>query len=97
VCNNRPRHTERAEDVSQLGGIDEALSLAVIGLERFHEVGERTRVRLATHSLVDRQNLFKPVLLFACIHVRYDTRCYFNVRSKKAEMSQLNLPHGTNN
>ena len=28
--------------------------------------------------------------------VRYDTRCYFNVRSK-ADMSQLNLPHGTNN
>ena len=25
---------------------------------------------------------------------RYDTRCYFNVRSK-ANMSQLNLPHGT--
>ena len=25
--------------------------------------------------------------------VRYDTRCYFNVRSK-ADMSQLNLPHG---
>jgi len=28
--------------------------------------------------------------------VRYDTRCYFNVRSK-ADMSQLNLPHGTYN
>jgi len=27
---------------------------------------------------------------------RYDTRCYFNVRSK-ANMSQLNLPHGTDN
>jgi len=27
---------------------------------------------------------------------KYDTRCYFNVRSK-ANMSQLNLPHGTNN
>jgi len=26
--------------------------------------------------------------------LRYDTRCYFNVRSK-ANMSQLNLPHGT--
>jgi len=26
--------------------------------------------------------------------VRYDTRCYFNVRSK-ADISQLNLPHGT--
>ena len=25
--------------------------------------------------------------------VRYDTRCYFNVRSK-ADVSQLNLPHG---
>ena len=24
--------------------------------------------------------------------IRYDTRCYFNVRSK-ADMSQLNLPH----
>jgi len=28
--------------------------------------------------------------------MRYDTRCYFNVRSK-ADMSQLNLPHGTDN
>ena len=25
---------------------------------------------------------------------RYDTRCYFNVRSK-ADISQLSLPHGT--
>jgi len=25
--------------------------------------------------------------------LRYDTRCHFNVRSK-ANMSQLNLPHG---
>ena len=28
--------------------------------------------------------------------IRYETRCYFNVRSK-AIMSQLNLPHGTDN
>ena len=26
--------------------------------------------------------------------IRYDTRCHFNVRSK-ADTSQLNLPHGT--
>jgi len=32
----------------------------------------------------------------ACSWLRYDTRCYFNVRSK-ANMSQLNLPHGTDN
>ena len=25
--------------------------------------------------------------------IRYDTKCYFNVRSK-ADISQLNLPHG---
>jgi len=30
------------------------------------------------------------------IIVRYDTRCYFNVRSK-ADMSQLNLPHENDN
>jgi len=28
--------------------------------------------------------------------IRYDTRCYFNVRSK-ADISQLNLPHRTDN
>ena len=28
-----------------------------------------------------------------CDTMRYDTRCYFNVRSK-ANMSQLNIPHG---
>ena len=28
--------------------------------------------------------------------IRYDTRCYFNVRSK-ANMSRLNLTHGTDN
>ena len=28
--------------------------------------------------------------------IRYDTRCYFNVRSK-VDMSRLNLPHGNDN
>ena len=28
--------------------------------------------------------------------LRYDMRCYFNVCSK-ADISQLNLPHGTDN
>jgi len=32
-----------------------------------------------------------------CVYAAaYDTRCYFNVRSK-ADISQLNLPHGTDN
>ena len=33
------------------------------------------------------------LVLFLVVTIRYDTRCYFNVRSK-ADMSQLNLPHG---
>ena len=28
--------------------------------------------------------------------IRYDTKCYFNVRSK-ADMNRLNLPHGEDN
>ena len=36
------------------------------------------------------------ILLVQRFTIRYDTRCYFNVRSK-ANMSQLNLPHGTDN
>jgi len=36
------------------------------------------------------------VLVPVRITMRYDTRCYFNVRSK-ADMSQLNLPHGNDN
>jgi len=34
--------------------------------------------------------------VFTGAAIRYDTRCYFNVRSK-ADISQLNLPHGTDN
>jgi len=36
------------------------------------------------------------VLVPVRITMRYDTRCYFNVRSK-ADMSQLNLPHRNDN
>ena len=38
----------------------------------------------------------RAVVKFLSPKLRYDTRCYFNVRSK-ADMSQLNLTHGTNN
>ena len=47
------------------------------------------------------QRLWSYDLMALCKYVdnnniRYDTRCYFNVQSK-ADMSQLNLPHGTKN
>ena len=44
--------------------------------------------------MLDRLCLdFFPILEQA---IRYDTKCYFNVRLK-ADVSQLNLPHGTKN
>jgi len=42
------------------------------------------------------QNIVMSVSVCVCDTIRYDTRCYFNVRSK-ADISQLNLPHGTDN
>jgi len=44
-------------------------------------------------SMVDLGVRFDNNLTFT---IRYDTRCYFNVHSK-ADISQLNLPHGTDN
>ena len=44
-------------------------------------------------------NVIVIVIIIAPVRydtIRYDTRCYFNVRSK-ADISQLNLPHGTDN
>jgi len=37
---------------------------------------------------------WKQLGYFRAKYIRYDTRCYFNVRSK-VDISQLNLPHGT--
>jgi len=48
------------------------------------------------HSLSVASVKSRLVLLFWYDTIRYDTRWYFNVRSK-ADKSQLNLPHGTDN
>ena len=49
----------------------------------------------ANVSAADRAKQYKKSEVFEDT-IRYDTRCYFNVRSK-ADISQLNLPHGTDN
>jgi len=54
------------------------------------------RLKSFTNLLISRRS-DKSYMRFdhVCVHtIRYDTRCYFNVRSK-ADISQLNLPHGT--
>ena len=42
------------------------------------------------------KNLHKLVVILASVTIRYDTRCYFKVRSK-AGMSQLSLSHALSN
>jgi len=53
-----------------------------------HNIGRRQCMRSDIANVVNSVRPFKFSL--------YDTRCYFNVRSK-ADISQLNLPHGTDN
>jgi len=54
---------------------------------------------LSTFRRLLKRFLFKlqyPDIIYWHHPTGYDTRCYFNVRLK-ADMSQLNLPHGNNN
>ena len=59
------------------------------------------RVRSANMTDCEKLLLIELVLKYASVvdntlRYDYDTRCYFNVRLK-ADISQLNLPHGTDN
>ena len=51
-----------------------------------------------THPHIHRRiaQIYWSYRTLAVPRTLYDTRCYCNVRST-ADMSQLNLPHGTNN
>ena len=54
----------------------------------------RKKSDIAEHKC-DKSHV-SPTVSNIRMKLRYDTRCYFNVRSK-ADISQLNLPHGTDN
>ena len=49
-----------------------------------------------SQPLLAKKHQLDHTVAIASTTIRYDTRCYFNVRSK-ADISQLNLPHGTDN
>jgi len=51
------------------------------------------QVKTAFNS--DNYRVVRHTIFWNTVYTGYDTRCYFNVRSK-ADTSQLNLPHGTN-
>jgi len=55
----------------------------------------RAKMQIVKSSRTDVGVYCIVVRLTAYDTIRYDTRCYFNVCSK-ANMSQLNLPHGDN-
>jgi len=47
---------------------------------------------MCTSRLADMECIARIQHAIKVYTIRYDTRCYFNVRSK-ADMSRLNLPH----
>ena len=60
------------------------------------EVGE-DMIEVGLYVTISKSISVNFTIIAICYHtIRYDTRCYFNVRSK-ADISQLNLPHGTDN
>jgi len=61
------------------------------------ETGKRSNIFLMyLISPVILHPKIRKTALSITLSIRYDTRCYFNVRSK-ANMRQLNLPHRTDN
>jgi len=76
-----------AENIG-LGGLHfldgDAGSVLAIALRAFRTAEVVLHAVLAAHRILAHR------------HMIYDTRCYFNVRSN-ADISQLNLPHGTDN
>jgi len=59
----------------------------------FHNAFKRMYCSHVVSSNVFEFHWIWILVLATAVTIRYDTRCYFNVRSK-ADISQLNLPHG---
>ena len=54
------------------------------------------RIAADTYRITSAHAVYSLYFAMGRKTIRYDTRCYINVRSK-ASMSQLNLPHGIDN
>jgi len=61
-----------------------------------NEIFLRAKQMVKERQDITGLNCIKGAALKKMKTIRYDTRCYFNVRSK-ADISPLNLPHGTDN
>jgi len=72
--------------------------MLIFPLPRFYGTVSKLVVAFVVPVMVWTGEIFTELvrLRLLTVTIRYDTRCYFNVRSK-ADISQLNLPHGTDN
>jgi len=73
-----------------------SLRIVVRLMSRYQELYLRCVQGGPNKKLCYRRRTAQRAVSVKILSIRYDTRCYFNVRSK-ANMSQLNLPHGTKN
>ena len=68
--------------------------LTVLFVSISQVIGCEDRLRNDLYCVEWGVKLYSNQPAYHIVTIRYDTRCYFNVRSK-ADISQLNLPHGT--
>ena len=75
----------------------EAINCAQPAPAIFFGVSHMPESKLLCNGATNALNkLAAKIAKVCCDTIRYDTRCYFNVRSK-ADMNRLNLPHGDYN
>jgi len=95
----RSQRTNWTEPVTpEIGHAQSCVALRHVGLLCTDRLRQRTRSRSSEHvqSGHSRGTVCSEWSSRTAVTIRYDTRCYFNVRSK-VDISQLNLLHGTNN
>jgi len=86
-----PVHCRSAADAAVVAGSSESES----EMERTRDLQERDEFASRLRHK-DEEHTRRVMSKSEQKVIRYDTRCYYNVRLK-ADMSQLNLPHGTDN
>ena len=75
-----------------MGSLESDETIVTSQIQQTNETTENRSAFINNHGLFARFFLYCG---FSRV-IRYDTRCYFNLRSK-ADMSQLNLLHGSQN
>ena len=84
--------------LANLAVADILVCVFVLPVTLLHNILTGNAITASLHAFQTKEDT-KHMAIIPSIRydtIRYDTRCYFNVRSK-ADMSRLNLPHGDDN